>query len=105
MTWNPNRALILQALIREPQHVDGAIAAIQERAEASGEKVKLGHGTTWREMQRLEEAGFVESYLVSAEGAGRPRRYYRLTALGATEAMKERQTAATLFGFPLPEGV
>lgn len=60
-----------------------AVAKVMREAEAV--RQLTAHGTLYRALDRMEEAGLLESRWEerSAESAGRPqRRLYRLTAIG-----------------------
>ena len=73
--------MILQALLRDPAR---ALYGL-ELAEETG----LLPGTAYPILMRLEKEGWVTSSWedISPEAEGRPRRrYYRLTASGATQA-------------------
>jgi PadR family transcriptional regulator, regulatory protein PadR len=73
--------MILQALLRDPTRELYGL----ELAEVTG----LLPGTAYPILLRLENAGWVTSRWedISPEAEGRPRRrYYRMTASGATQA-------------------
>lgn len=48
----------------------------------SGGKIEVKEGTLYPILYRLEEKHIIESYWEAAEGRGKPRKYYRLTAAG-----------------------
>ncbi|MDH2428906.1 helix-turn-helix transcriptional regulator [Sphaerisporangium sp. TRM90804] len=77
--------LILTALAAGPQHGYGIIADV---LRISGERVRLRAGTLYAALERLSDEG-----LIAVEGEeivdGRARRYYRLTAEGATRLSTE----------------
>ena len=97
------RAALLQALVRGPGYGLDLITRVKTQTEG---KLVLGQGSIYPTLRELERAGFVESYEGPRlrERGGRPRVMYRLTALGAREAMDQRDTVLRLFG-ALPESV
>lgn len=70
---------ILFALAGEDLH---GYAIMQEVARQSQERVKLGPGTLYDNLQRLLRQGIVEEVHSRSEGEGSRRRYYRLSLLG-----------------------
>ena len=64
--------------------------------------IVLGQGSVYPALRDLEHEGLLESYAYSEESlperGGRPRRYYKLTALGARAAMEQRTVIGGLFG-------
>jgi DNA-binding PadR family transcriptional regulator len=73
---------ILLALAEGPRH---GYAIKQEVDERSGGAVRLGPGTLYEAIQRLEDAGYIEEPSVSPEainGQLAQRRYYQLTRRG-----------------------
>lgn len=80
---------ILLALADGPLHGYGINQAVEER---SGGSVRLGSGTLYEAIQRLEGDAWIEE--VAAPGAadesgGPPRRYYALTAVGRSALADE----------------
>ena len=71
--------LLLSVLSGGPAHGYAVIAALRERSAGAFD---LPEGTVYPALHRLEEAGLLRSYW--AEGAGRRRRLYEITAAGAT---------------------
>jgi DNA-binding PadR family transcriptional regulator len=66
----------------------------QEVEERTGGSVRLGPGTLYEAIQRLEEGGLIEGALASdpANGQEAQRRYYRLTDRGwSTLSVEIRQ--------------
>ncbi|MGQ0643319.1 MAG: PadR family transcriptional regulator [Gemmatimonadaceae bacterium] len=62
-------------------------------------KMRLGPGTLYRSMQRMEVDGYIEELplkLDSAHDDERRRRYYRLTPLGSAVARAEAARLAAL---------
>jgi hypothetical protein len=80
--------LVLTALSRGSQHGYGIIADVQQ---ISGGRVTLRVGTLYTALDRLRAAGLIG---VDREevAAGRPRRYYRLTAQPALSAARPHVT-------------
>ena len=82
--------LVLRLLLDAPDHEMYGLKVIQESA--------LPPGTVYPLMQRLEQAGWVESRWEEGEPAERhgrpPRRYYRLTREGATRARNALELAS-----------
>ena len=84
------KAALVQALIVGPGYGLDLIERVRER---SGGQIKLGQGSVYPALRSLEREGLVESYEGAAmpERGGRPRRYYRLTALGEQAADFQRE--------------
>src|SRR4051812_41869963 len=97
------KAALLQALVRGPGFGLDLIVRVKKQTNGS---VTLGNASVYPALRGLEQEGLIESYEGEpmAERGGRPRRYYKLTALGARAAMEQRQTASALFGLLVPEG-
>lgn len=58
--------------------------------ERTGGALVLGQGSVYPALRELEREGLIVSYQVDeqlAERAGRPRKYYKLTAKGSRMAM------------------
>lgn len=73
---------ILLALADGARHGYAIKQSVEER---SAGEVKLGPGTLYEAVQRLEDAGYIEETTVSADpenGQAAQRRYYRLTPDG-----------------------
>ena len=77
--------LVLTALAAEPQH---GYAVIEDVLRISDGRVRLHTGSLYAILDRLRETGLIE---VDREEvvASRLRRYYRLTAVGATRLTEE----------------
>ena len=74
--------MILLTLLSEREMYGYEITtAVDQR---TGGRLGIGEGTLYPVLYRLEEAGFVAPRW-EAEGRGRPRKYYRVTAEGAEE--------------------
>ncbi|HEX6074124.1 MAG TPA: PadR family transcriptional regulator [Micromonosporaceae bacterium] len=90
MTEAPMREpafLVLTALVDEPRH---GYAVIQEVQRISDGQVRLQAGTLYGVLERLRNEGLIE---VDREEVvqSRLRRYYRITALGATRLARETE--------------
>lgn len=96
------KAALLQALIRGPGYGLDLVERVKKQTKGS---VSLGNASVYPALRGLEQEGLIESYEGEPmpERGGRPRRYYKLTAVGKKAAMENRQTAAALFGFLVPE--
>ncbi|MGK4001116.1 PadR family transcriptional regulator [Sorangium sp. So ce1036] len=90
------KAALLQALISGPGYGLDLIERV--KAQTKG-KLSLGQGSVYPALRELEREGLVESYEAdpTPERGGRPRRYYKLNALGAKVAMEHREVALGLF--------
>lgn len=79
--------LVLTALADEPRH---GYAVIQEVQRISDGRVRLQAGTLYGVLERLRDGGLIE---VDREEVvqSRLRRYYRITALGATRLSAEAE--------------
>jgi DNA-binding PadR family transcriptional regulator len=89
------KAALLQALVI-PGY--GLELAERIRRQTSGQ-VRLRLGSIYPALQALEAQGLVRSRLVARpRGAGRPRRYYRLTPLGRAASLAQRDALAAFFG-------
>ncbi len=73
---------------------------MKPRQESLSERGTGGQGSVYPALRDLEDEGLLESYEGDPlpERGGRPRRYYKLTALGATAAMAHRDVVLALFG-------
>jgi len=102
----PKSLQILLALGQGPLHGYGIKAAVEER---SGGSVKLGAGTLYEGIYRLQKAGWLEE----VEGAmgdattsgGPPRRYYALTPQGREAARQELQRLADVLEYGKEQGL
>lgn len=91
------RAALLQALAGGPGYGTQLIARVRSR---TGGRVSLLQGSVYPALQALEQSGLAESYVDAdavALWGGRPRRYYRLTALGQAAVDRERSALLGLF--------
>lgn len=91
------KSALLQALVRGPGFGLDLIDRVKEQSKG---RIELGQGSIYPALRDMEREGFVESYSGEPmpERGGRPRIYYRLTALGAREAMKDHEAVLGLFG-------
>lgn len=69
---------ILSALAEQPRHGYGVILRVEDLSEG---EVRLGPGTVYGALDRLQEEGLVVLDREELE-SGRQRRYYRLTDVG-----------------------
>jgi PadR family transcriptional regulator PadR len=95
------KGAILQALISGPAF---GMEVIDRVAARTGGKIRLHQGSAYPALRALERDGLVRSWEGSPEEvrAGRPRRYYELTAEGLRTARGQRDV---LLGFFRPETV
>ena len=95
---------ILIALAEEDRH---GYAILQEVAERTGGKVRMGAGTLYRSIQRMLEQGLI------TETTERPapeldderRRYYRITRLGAAVVRAEAQRLSQMLAMARDSGL
>ncbi len=88
---------LLQALVAKPGYGLELVERVKTRTKG---KIALRNGSVYPTLRDLERDGLVESYEVDEaleERGGRPRRYYRLTAIGAKVALEDRKVMAGLF--------
>jgi len=95
------KAALLQALVRGHGYGLDLIERVKKQTKGA---MKLGHASVYPALRSLERDGLIESYESEPlpERGGRPRRYYKLTALGRRAAVEDRQTAGALFGLLAP---
>jgi len=79
---------ILLALADAPRH---GYAIMQDVAERTGGRLKLGAGTLYRSIQRMLEQGLIleSGRRPAPEHDDERRRYYQITPFGATVARAE----------------
>ncbi len=94
------KAALLQALISGPGYGLDLIERVKKQTKGA---VELGQGSVYPALRDLEHDGLLESYEGEAppERGGRPRRYYKLTALGAKAATAQQEVVFGLFGATL----
>src|SRR3989442_9281650 len=87
--------LVLWALIRLGEHGYG-VTIRQEIQRRAGRAVSLG--AVYTTLERLEEKGHVSSCRgePTAERGGRAKRYFRITASGATALTESRETLSRM---------
>lgn len=87
------RAALLQVL-DYPAHGLELIRRVEQR---TGGAVSVRQGSVYPALRQLEREGLVRSWKGrSAQGGGRPRRYYELTRAGVKAAIAVRQVVAGL---------
>ncbi|MDQ6894033.1 MAG: PadR family transcriptional regulator [Acidobacteriota bacterium] len=86
---------ILMALAEEDRH---GYAILQDVAVRTGGTVKLGPGTLYRTIQRMLEQALIEEVRErpAPEDDDERRRYYRITAFGASAARAEAKRLTEL---------
>lgn len=96
------KAALLQALVRGEGYGMELIERVKKQTKGS---MELGNASVYPALRALEAEGLVESYESEPmpERGGRPRRYYKITALGRRAAVDNRRTALSLFGGLMPE--
>jgi len=78
--------LLLETVSRAPTY---GYAITQEVLQRSEGYFELKEGSLYPALHRMESQGWLESYWLDTED-GRRRKYYRLTALGATVCVAKR---------------
>jgi DNA-binding PadR family transcriptional regulator len=87
-------ALVLAVLAEEPMHGYALCRRIRERC---GDALKMGEGTLYPLLYRLEERGLVSSKWERDEFP-RPRKVYRVTGRGKRYLKEQKTEWAVLFG-------
>jgi PadR family transcriptional regulator PadR len=89
------RTTLLQVLIKGPGYGLDLIERIKTQTRS---RLILGQGSVYPALRALERDGLVVSYedVPLPERSGRPRRYYKLTALGEREALSQRKIILAL---------
>lgn len=85
--------LVLAILAEKPLHGYALCKVIQQRA---GNALKVGEGTLYPLLYRLEEQGLVESKWVGKSNQ-RPRKVYHVTRKGKRFLQKQKTEWAVLF--------
>ncbi len=103
MNYVTPKSAILEVLISGDGYGLDIIDRVAERTDGA---IKLHQGSVYPALRALEREGLVESYdgPPLPERGGRPRRYYKLTALGARKAQEQRLAVRGLFGLALGMG-
>ena len=93
------RSAILQVLMSKTESY--GLEIIDTMKSESGGKMLAPQGRVYPALRELEAEGFLESFEGPPlpERGGRPRRYYRITALGQTVA---RDEARAVYGLLKP---
>ena len=78
--------LILEALVRQPNHGYRIAQSIKERSKGV---LDFREGTLYPALHKLENEGLVDSY--EEVENGRPRRYYRITKSGRAMLVRDRR--------------
>jgi PadR family transcriptional regulator PadR len=98
---NQSSQNLLAALIRGP----GYGVELAERVKtATNGRYEIGPATLYPALRDLETEGLVRSWEEQgpAVRAGRPRKYYELTAKGKMVALAERNAVVGLWGLLVP---
>ena len=90
---------ILLALAREELHGYGVKQEVEER---TGGRLRLGPGTLYEAIHRLEADGWIEE-VASPGGVGGKRKYYRLTTAGRAAMEDELRRLAAIVEFARDE--
>jgi PadR family transcriptional regulator PadR len=95
------KAALLQALIPKDGYGLDLIDRVYERTNGL---VKLHQGSVYPALRALEREGLVKSYESEPlpERGGRPRRYYKITALGRRAALEQGRAVVSFFALPEP---
>lgn len=95
-------AALLQALSDGPSYGLELIERVEQRTDG---RLQLLHGSVYPALRSLERAGLVRSFRSEKvpETAGRPRRYYELTAQGEEAVAGQRELVSGLFGLAMGE--
>lgn len=86
---------ILMALSQEDLHGYGIKKAV---ARQTGNRMRLGPGTLYEAIHRMEGAGWIEE-VDSGPSEGRPRRTYRITRTGRGRMAEELDRLSQIVGF------
>jgi PadR family transcriptional regulator, regulatory protein PadR len=82
--------LILDLLSQEPDYGYSLVVRLQEKGFTG-----LAEGTIYPALARLEQADWIEAYLVASE-KGPARKYYRITDSGQGERQRAREAWESL---------
>lgn len=90
------RGALLQALVEGPGY---GLELIERVLKRTNGRFKLGFGSVYPMLRSLEREGLLRSWDGEPvqETAGRPRRYYELTAKGLRVAKDDKKAVAGLF--------
>ncbi len=89
------RTVLLLALSEGPEFGLGLIARVEARSRG---RIRLNRGGTYLALRELERRGLVRDWMRPTGAAGRPRRYYELTAPGIAEVEETREVLHRLLG-------
>ncbi len=78
--------LILRRLLFGPEHGQGIARGIQQE---SGDVLLVDHGSLYPALQRIEDRGWIKAGWGTSEN-NRRARFYRLTAAGRKQLVKEK---------------
>lgn len=98
------KTALLQALVQGEGYGLELIKRVTARTMGA---IALHQGSIYPALRELEREGLVTSRESEPlpERGGRPRIYYKLTGLGAKQAVSDRETVIGLFGVLGHEGV
>jgi DNA-binding PadR family transcriptional regulator len=103
---SPKEEAVLTSVFYRERYGLEIIEAVKE---ASGGKIKLGFGSLYPTLHKLEEKGYLEARWgdeTPEERGGARRRYYRITGLGVKVLADKKQFLNDLAGWePAWEGV
>lgn len=74
-----NDTMILYLLLKEPSY---GYEVSKQIKQLSNGKYVIKETTLYSAFSRMEKNGFVESFVMDAEGSGKKRTYYRITDVG-----------------------
>jgi len=80
--------LILKTLARGPMHGYGIVVHVQQ---VSDEVLRVEEGSLYPALHRIEQAGWISSEWGTSEN-NRRAKYYRLTAAGRKQLVKEEES-------------
>ena len=80
-------SLLLGILTRSPSY---GYRIVQELNELAPDVLKMGEGTVYPVLHRMEKRGLLRSKWETAK-SGRPRKYYRATRKGKTQFAADQQ--------------
>lgn len=101
---NPTDFQILLALAGQERHGYGIM---QEIARQSGQRIRVGPGTLYGAIKRMQAAGWIIESTVSRSNEEDARRtcYYRLTPTGRTAAAQAARQMADLVSIAKHHGL
>ena len=78
--------LILKTLLFGPEHGHGIATSIRQ---STGDVLVVEHGSLYPALHRLQRDGFIASRWEKAAGKSREHKYYRLTAAGRRQLVRQ----------------